>query len=254
VPQLDRLNDDTSTQALREIKPQEPSINGMAGVALATNPLFDPQLYAIRRMIDNRIDTLDSIDVLRVDLSQRLQTKRGYPGAEHIVDWMVLNTSFSYFPETSQNFGKPFSFMEYQYLWNIGDRTAIESTGWYDPQDHGPRVFTVGLYLNRPDRTNFYIGYRQIDPLQSRVLTGSVTYQFSPKYAMTFVTSYDFGTTEALNNTILFTRTGTDLQVSVGFTYNSIQNNLGLVLEIVPTLAPITQAGNMVGPGGLFNR
>src|SRR5262249_34115998 len=40
VPQLDRLNDDTSTQALREIKPQEPNLNGMAGVALATDPLF----------------------------------------------------------------------------------------------------------------------------------------------------------------------------------------------------------------------
>jgi hypothetical protein len=255
VPQLDRLDDDTNTQALREIKPQEPAINGQAGVFLATSPVFDPQLYAIRRVIDNRIDTLDDINVLRVDLLQRLQTKRGYPGSEHIIDWMTLNTSFSYFPQSSEGPGKPFAFLEYQYLWNIGDRTAIESTGWYDPEIHGPRVFTVGLFLNRPDRTNFYIGYRQIDPLQSRVVTGSVTYQFSPKYSMTFTTSYDFGTTQALNNTILFTRTGTDLQVSLGFTYNSIQNNLGFVFEIVPNLLPINQGTALLGgPGGLLNR
>jgi hypothetical protein len=256
VAQLDRLNDDSSAQARREIQPQEPSLNGISGYSLAVSPLFDPQVYAIRRMIDNRIDTLNDIDVLRLDLFQRLQTKRGYPGAEHIIDWMSLNTSISYFPQTSQNLGKSWSFLEYQYLWNIGDRTAIESTGWYDPQPNGPRVFTVGLFLNRPDRTNFYIGYRQIDPLQSRVVTGSVTYQFSPKYAMTFTSSYDFGTTQALNNTLLFTRMGTDLQVSLGFTYNSIQNNFGVVVEVVPTLVPINQpgVGALSGPGGLFNR
>src|SRR5438046_7097718 len=34
--------------------------------------------------------------------------------------------------------------------------------------DNGPRVFTVGSFFDRPDRTQFYIGYRQIDPVQSR--------------------------------------------------------------------------------------
>ena len=113
--------------------------------------LFDPQLMAIRRLVDNRFDTVDNIDVLQFDLRQRLQTKRGYPGAEHIIDWMTLDTSFSYFPEaTRDNFGKPFGFMQYQYVWNIGDRTAIESTGWYEPESDGPRVFTVKLTLVNP--------------------------------------------------------------------------------------------------------
>ncbi|MBY0230314.1 MAG: hypothetical protein K2W96_13605, partial [Gemmataceae bacterium] len=240
-PQLDRLNDDASEQMLREITPLQPIYNPRAGNALATSLLFDPQMFAVRRMVDNRIDTIDSVDVVQLEWRQRLQTRRGTPGAEHIVDWMTLDTSISLFPRKDRdNFGQAWSFLEYRYLWNIGDRTSFESTGWYDPQKDGPRVTTVGLHFDRPDRTSFYVGYRQIDPLQSRVATGSVTYVFSPKYAMTLSAAYDFGISKSLNNTLVFTRTGRDLAVSLGFSYNSLQNSFGLVFEIIP---------NLLGPG-----
>ena len=246
VPQLDQLNDDATNSSLREFKPQQPLYNPGAGVALATSQLFDPQTYALRRLVMNRLDTLDDIQELQLDLRQRLQTKRGYPGAEHIVDWMTLDTSVSLFPQTNQNFGKAFSFAEYQYIWNLGDRTTFESTGWFDPQDQGAKVVTVGMYFNRPDRTSFYVGYRQIDPLQSRVITGSVNYIFSPKYAMTFSSAYDLGTSSAFTNSVVFTRTGSDIQVSLGFSYNAIQNNFGAIVEIVPSLIPLTRGGNLV--------
>ncbi len=250
LPELDRLNDDASEQMLREFTPQQPFYNPGAGILLATSKVFDPQMFAIRSLIDNRLETLDHIDVLQVDLRQRWQTKRGYPGSEHIIDWMVLDTSFSFFPEPSKdNFGKPFAFMEYFYQWNIGDRTTMESTGWYDPEHDGPHVYTVGFWFNRPDRTSYYIGYRQIDPLQSRAVTGSVTYAFSPKYSMTFTSSYDFGTSQAQTNSLLFTRTGTDLQVALGFTYNAFQNNFGLILQIVPNVIPMNRSPNFGGAG-----
>jgi len=238
------------------------------GLFIATTKLFDPQLYALRRLVDNRIDTVDTIEAVQMELRQRWQTKRGFPGAQHIIDWMTLDTSFTYFPNsTRDNFGKPFAFVEYRYLWNIGDRTAIESSGWFDPMTNipsssgvtgsGPAVFSVGIFFNRPDRTNYYLGFRQIEPLQSRALTASVTYQFSPKYAMTFTTSYDFGTSEAMNNSFMFTRIGTDFQVSLGVSYNAIQNNFGALVEIVPNLVPINRrygAISALGAGGLISR
>lgn len=245
-PQLDRLHDDATASMLREFKPNEPIYNVSDGVALATSPLFDPQRYAIRRLIDNRLDTLDRIQVFQLDLRQRLQTKRGYPGFEHIIDWMVLDTSVSYFPDADRdNFGKPFSFLEYNYLWNIGDRTSIDSYGWYDPQDNGARVYTFGMHFTRPDRTTFHLGYRHMDPLHSRIVIASMSYVFSPKYAATLGMAYDFGTTEAVTNTLVFTRTGTDLQVSMGFMYNSLQNNFGAIVEIVPNLMPNNRRMNM---------
>jgi hypothetical protein len=244
LPQLDRLNDDASDQALRDIRPLEPQLNPANGLALQFSPIFDPQLYAIRQLVDNRIDTRDTIEVLQLDIRQRLQTKRGYPGAEHIVDWMILDLSASYFPAaTRDDFGSSFAFLQYDYIWNIGDRTSFVSTGWLDPETDGPRVFTLGMYFNRPDRTNFYLGYREIEPVQSKALTGAVTYVFSPKYALTASSTYDFGTNQSLANSLIVTRIGTDLSVSFGISYNALTQSVGAVFEIVPNLLPANAVG-----------
>ena len=159
LPMLDRLNDDTTDQTWRNITPFQPElVSGPNGILLADAPdplsPFNPQRYAIRRLVQNRVDTLDSINVLQVDLRQRLQTKRGYPGLEHTVDLATLSTSVSYFPEASRdNFGHPFAFLEYDFLWNVGDRTALATTGWFEPYDAGSKYFTFGSFFNRPDRT-----------------------------------------------------------------------------------------------------
>lgn len=255
--QLDRFNDDASDQAVRDVRLYDPSLYGTPkGTNLAVNPLYDPQTYALRRLIQNRIDTLDDIQVLQLDVLQRWQTKRGYPGAQHVIDWMVLDLSASYFPNDKRdNFGKPFAFLEYDYLWNLGDRTALASSAWVDPIDNGAKVYTVGMYFNRPDRTNLSIGYRQIDPLQSKAINASATYVFSPKYSMTASASYDFGV-KVENASLVFTRIGTDLLLSLGVNYNSTQQTFGLTFEILPALIPANQRGGPIGanPGGLLGK
>jgi hypothetical protein len=255
LPQLDRLNDNATDQALREIKPYQPIINPDKGAILAFSPLYDPQLYAIRRLVWTATDTLDRIDVLQLDLRQRLQTKRGYPGEEHIVDWMTLDLSASFFPQaTRDDFGQEWAFLEYNYVWNIGDRNALVSTAWVDPVQNGAKVFTIGGYLDRPDRTSLFLGYRQIEPVHSEAVTASFSYVFSPKYQMTASATYDFGTNQSLSNELLLTRRGSDLQVSFGVTYNALQNSFGVVFEILPVAA-----GNLAGkalaaagPGGFM--
>ena len=50
----------------------------------------------------------------------------------------------------------------------------------------------------------------------------------------------------------MFTRVGTDLQVTLGFTYNSIVNNFGLTLNVVPNLlASQVTPVPLRGPGSL---
>ncbi len=120
-----------------------------------------------------------------------------------------------------------------------------------DPYPHSARVWNIGAFLNRTDRTNFYLGFRyldgfqDIDPISSRVLTGAVTYIFSSKYSMTASASYDFGTSLAESNALVFTRVGTDLQISIGVTYNALTNTVGALVELVPNLVP---ANRRVGP------
>jgi hypothetical protein len=49
---------------------------------------------------------------------------------------------------------------------------------------------------------------------------------------------YDFGTSQALSNSLVLTRMGSDLQVSIGITYNALQNNFGATFMIIPNLVP----------------
>ncbi|VTT96793.1 organic solvent tolerance protein : Organic solvent tolerance protein OstA-like protein OS=Pirellula staleyi (strain ATCC 27377 / DSM 6068 / ICPB 4128) GN=Psta_0111 PE=4 SV=1: OstA_C [Gemmataceae bacterium] len=264
LPLLDRLNDDATDQSWRNITPMQPMfVAGPNGPLLATGgdptSQFNPQRYLIRRGYTSRADTLDDINVLQGDLRQRFQTKRGYPGAEHTVDVFTLDTSVSYFPESGRdNFGKPFGFLEYDALWNVGDRTALFSSGWFEPYDTGSRYYTIGASLNRTDRTNFVVSYRQTDPINSRAVTGSVGYQLSPRYFTSVSASYDFGISQALSNSFFLTRTGTDLTVTVGVTYNSLQNNLGVQFMVMPNLltalAPGRFTGTPVGGGGAGGR
>lgn len=250
LPQLDRLNDDASDQALRDLFLRQITLNPANGAFLTTSPIFDPQIYALRRLIDTKVDTLDSMEVVQLGIRQRLQTKRGMPGNEHVIDWMTLDLNASIFPHSQRdNFGERFGVLEYDWIWNIGDRTAFTSNGWFETLSGGPRVFNVGVLLNRPDRTNFYIGYRQIDPLESRAVVASLTYAFSAKYAITASTFYDFGVNSQANS-LVFSRIGTDLQVNLGITYNSILNTFGVTFEVLPNLLPGARnpgAGHMGG-------
>jgi hypothetical protein len=247
LPMLDRLNDDSTDQSWRNIKPMESLlVSGPAGMALQNSPVYDPQLYAIRRALLNKVDTLDDIDVLQLDLRQRLQTKRGYPGEEHEVDLVTLDTSISYFPQPSfDGLGHPWAFAEWDFLWNVGDRVALTSTGWLEPYNGGSRYWTVGAYLNRPDKTNFYLGYRQTDPLNSRAITAAVSYQLSKRYFLNGSASYDLGLNQAMSNSLSLTRVGTDLTMTIGITYNSLVNNFGFTFMIMPNLFAATAPGGM---------
>ncbi|AMV28159.1 Organic solvent tolerance protein [Gemmata sp. SH-PL17] len=238
-PMLDRLNDDAVDQAYRNIRPiQSQLVPGADGLALMNSPIFNPQLYAIRRLVENRTDTLDSMNVLQMDVRQRFQTKRGYPGMEHTVDFLTFDVSASYFPDAKRdNFGNPFSFLEYGTVWNLGDRTSLVSNGWFEPYEGGSRYWNAGVYVNRTDRTNVYLGYRQTDPINSKAVVLTMGYQMSPRYYMNLGASYDFGLQQALSNTFTLTRTGADLTVTVGFTYNAFVNNFGFQFLVIPNLA-----------------
>ncbi len=237
LPQLDRLNDDATDQALRDITPLQPVLNPAHGVALATSPLFDPQFYAIRRLVDNRVDTLDSVQEIQLDVRRRWQTKRGFPGMQHTVDLFTLDLSTTLFPNSQRdNFGSTVGFIEYDALWNVGDRTSVVSSGWVDPIADGVRYFTLGVNLNRPDRTLFSVGFRYVDPIDSRLLTAAANYIISPKYSVAAATSYDFGPAKGIWNSLILTRSGTDLQLSVGINYNPILNNFGFSINVVPLL------------------
>ncbi len=237
LPQLDRLNDDVTDFTLRNMHQQDPNLIPYPnGQLLAYGPFWDPQNYAMRRLLDTAVDTLDSVESFTVDLRERWQTKRGFPGSDHVVDWMTLDVSTTLFPdEHRDNFGHLLGFVDYNWTLNVGDRTALFSSGWFEPFQDGARVWGVGATINAPDTTNFLISYWQLDPVGSKAVIAQATFPFSAKYAMTASTTWDFGAKEQVY-TVLLTRKGTDVLVGFGFSYNSILRTFGVNFEIVPNL------------------
>ena len=98
-------------------------------------------------------------------------------------------------------------------------------------------MFNLGAYIGRPDKTTFYLGYRQLDPLQSRSIISSVSYAFSAKYALTFATNVDVGN-KIQTNSLMISRIGTDVTVGFGLSYSSIVSTFGVQFEVVPNLLP----------------
>ena len=195
LPQLDRLNDDVTDQALRDIRPLQSLYNPANAAFLTSSNLFNPQYYALRRLVTNSPDENDSIQVVQLGLDPRWQTKRGFPGNEHVVDWMSLNLQATVFPQADRdNLGHTFGVVEYNWVWNIGDRTALTSNGALRAVPRwSARPSTSAPILGRPVDTNFYLGYRLIDPMESKAIFASISYPFSSKYALTDRTVWDFG-------------------------------------------------------------
>jgi hypothetical protein len=243
LPELDRLNDDVNDYSYRAWRRSGGIFNknGVlfsgtpAGIALNSSPLFDPQNYANRRLLQTNADTVDDMHAVQLGLHQRWQTKRGPSGNDHTADVMTLDVTGTYFLNPNRdNVGKDVGLLEYNWVWNAGDRVAFTSTGWLDPHPQGTRYLNVGAYYTRPDGSNVFLNYRQTDPLGSKVFIVGLGYRFTPKYSVVLASSVDTSLNFSQGTSVAFVRTGTDLTMSLGLTYNSFQNNLGFQFLIVP--------------------
>jgi lipopolysaccharide export system protein LptA len=249
LPQLNRLDDDTTDQTLRDIRPQQSLYNPNYNTLLTTSNLFNPQFYALRRLVDNSPDNLDTMNVLQLGIDQRWQTQRGFPGDYHIVDWMSLNVQASIYPHSERDdLGHTLGILEYNWAWNIGDRTALTSSGFFEPFNAGCRAFQFGAILGRPDSTNVYIGYQQIDPLNSKAIIASVAFPISAKYAVTANTVWDFGDNVS-SYSLFLSRMGTDVVVNFGLSFNSTLNTVSLAFEVLPNVARNTGHSAGLFPG-----
>ncbi len=210
---------------------------------------LDPQHYAIRLALMHYPETLDDLHVLRFNVRQRLQTKRGPPGGRRIIDWMKLDLGAAWFPEADRdNLGAEFGLLTYEYAWFIGDRTTLTSSGWFEPADDGPRFWDMGLFLMRPTRGNLYLGYMQMSPIGSRIARATFNYYMSPKWISSLSTAYDFGERRSLGQSIRLTRVGADLIFRLAIKVNPLRRDYGVGIELMPRI--LSQLGIEAGRYG----
>jgi lipopolysaccharide assembly outer membrane protein LptD (OstA) len=182
------------------------------------------------------MEIADDMTLCRFGMTHRWQTKRGPVGHRHIIDWITLSTHFNYYPESEYNFGQSVGLIDYDFLWHVGDRFSLFSSGLYDTFSEGQRITRIGGMWNRPQRGNFSAALDQLDGLIERTyLTLSVGYTMNEKYSMSYTTSYDIKDKwQNVGHVFMFTRTGEAFRFFVGATYSEAREDWSFTFGLEP--------------------
>jgi hypothetical protein len=238
LPEYDELDEDAEQVNRQRFVTRE--FGGLLPAEL------NPRLYAIRRGLLSSAETLDDLHVVRFGWRNRLQTKRGDPGARRIVDWATSDISVSWFPqEERDNFGEPIGLIEYHQAIHLGDRTSLLSDGWFEPFDFGPRFFSVGLYLDRPPRGSLLLGFSSMEPIGSEAIHFSYNYWMSPKWVSSFVTRFDFEEDKNLGQSLVLTRLGADFLVRLEIDVDPLKDDFGVSFAVYPRFDPELYTGRV---------
>ena len=249
-PLYDALDDNSIEHFRRRFYFQ--TFGGLPG---GTLPLrFDERYFALRSGLQRWVsapstEIADDLMVARVDLRQRWQTRRGAPGNERTVDWVVFNVGGALFPDPDRdNFGEVLGLMQYDFRWHLGDRFTILSDGFADMYDDGLRSVTLGGVLTRPNRGRLYLGYRSTEgPIQTSVVNASLSYRMSEKWIANLGSSVDFGPTGNIGQSVSLIRIGESMLVRLGFYVDRGRDNVGLQFSIEPRFLPSSRLDRLAG-------
>lgn len=249
LPLYDEIEDD-SLEALRR-RLFEPEFAGdlanfysaAPGISIAEK--YDPRFYAIRSGIGNAVaspstELVDDLTVARLGMRHRLQTKRGAPGQEHLVDWLTFDANAAWFPnENRDNIGQDFGLLDYDLQWRLGDRFSIISDGYADVFGDGLRTVSGGFRINRPTKGNIQIGYRTIrGPFSADLLTATVNYRLSPKWIASAYTVLDFSEAGNIGQSFAMSRLGESINTTIGINVDESKDNVGIRFSIEPRFLP----------------
>ena len=190
-------------------------------------PQFDPRYYALRsgmarNVTAGNMEIADDMQMFRLGMTHRFQTKRGSVGNRHILDWITVSTHMNLYPQASHhNFGQGAGLFDYNVLWHVGDRFSLFTEGLYDFFDDGQNLTRLGGVWNRPDRGSIGLTLDQFSGVVERTyLSLSIGYNMNEKYSMSYMTSYDLRGGENVGHNFMFVRTGESFRLLLGVVYS----------------------------------
>ena len=259
LPLYDQIDDDSQEFARRRF--YFTTFGGLPGGNTALK--YDERFYAQRMGLQSyatspSVEVADDLLSARLGVRQRWQTKRGPAGAQHTVDYISLDLEGTVFPRSEdQNFGAPLGLANYDFRWAVGDRVTILSDGLADFFGQGLRTASIGTLLTRPEQGSLYLGFRSINgPINSQLVSSSISYRMSDKWIGTAGLAYDFGDAGSIGQSIGFTRIGESFLVQVGVNSDISRGSVGFQLAVEPRFLPRSKLGNVGGvqvpPPGAF--
>lgn len=215
---------------------------------------FDPRNYAYRQGLQRYVTNPSEViadDALQAKLGvhQRWQTKRGVPGRERIVDLMSFDVDTTLFADAERdNFGETIGPTTYDFRYHLGDRVTLLSDGYADFFDEGLRSVSAGVRTSRPGVGDVYVGLMSLEgPINATVLRSSYDYRLNEKWIFTSASTYDFGNTGNVGQTVALTRIGESLLLRLGLDIDEGRDNVGFVFAIEPRFWPTRSIGSLGG-------
>lgn len=195
----------------------------------------------------------DSVERIADGLSYRLgvrntwQTKRGPQNERRSVDWLVLDTNYTWSDDDVQS-DSPFGrFIEFrpetslfgEFLSNratllLTDALALTADWTYDTEDSETRRIAAGGMIDHGYGYTSYLEYRSLDVVDSDLLQAGSRYELTRKYAIELFGAWDLDRDE-------FQRIGSRLErrfpqwsVDFGIDYDNIEDNFSVGFALRP--------------------
>ena len=212
---------------------------------------FDPRYYALRSGLASNVtagnmEIADDMQMFRLGMTHRFQTKRGSVGNRHILDWITVSSHVNLYPQSDQNHGQGAGLLDYDVLWHVGDRFSLFSEGLYDFFDGGQNLTRIGGVWNRPDRGSFSLMLDQFSGIVERTyLSLNVGYAMNEKYSMSYTTSYDLREGQNVGHNFMFARTGESFRLLVGAVYSEALSEWSFSLGLEPVFLRSRRGGGV---------
>jgi|GEM_PF-3456524 len=252
MPIYDRLYDD-SDEAFLNYALGAP--NRVWQNALPLDGRYDARLYALRSMTGGYVSSLvpevaGGLSTFRVDWRNRWQTKRNY-GSGRVVDWITFDVGCNIFPDADRdNFGKTIGMADYDFAWNLGTRTSILSSGYFDFFEQGLNLQSIGFQLSREERGNIYCGFTRVEgPTENYFVNANYSYLMSKKWQSQASVSIDLEDNENVGVRLGFTRIGESLLTGLSMNYNAATEDYGIGLVIAPRINFGSRASGQTSSG-----
>ena len=203
-------------------------------------------------VFDEPTDRVNDVSAMQLALRQRWQTNRGGPGAWRSVNFLTLNVEANLFNnQPADTLRRPVDFrglffnslpeasiprnaINADVAWRISDTTALLSDVSWNADKSRLATASVGLVLQRGERTSFYLGNRYIDDLNSNITTAVIDYQINEKYSVSAAQAFDFGQGENVVSSASFIRRfDVAFLVIKGF-YDQTTGQSGFGISLVP--------------------
>jgi len=196
---------------------------------------------------DADIEGLQEGAGLRLGLTNTLQTKRGGPGRQRSVDWIILKTDlvlrsddsdvstdiarfFDYRPEHSVGGDHIYT----ELLWMVTDTLGLAGELTHSLETDRVVQWRFGGTLQHNPRFSSFVRYDEIDILDSRLLSYGFTYILTVKYEMGFRQRIDFARDESRSVDVWLERRVPKWRIRLTANVDEIEDNQTIGIVLIP--------------------